>query len=142
MEGDRYRLTGDLRYFAHATTDAELPDPWPRFREQLEAHCEAEEASYLANRDAFRRGQFGPQMIIDQLGGQPGEGNWYYRGGSAYAFPVEYDDDGIWPISAVGNRFWFVAEVPGWMYRRSGADGILLFFEPVERLALLTFDWS
>jgi hypothetical protein len=27
------------------------------------------------------------------------------------------------------------------MFRCHGADGILLFFEPVERLALLTFDW-
>lgn len=142
MEGDRYRLTGDLRYFARATTGAELPDPWPHFREQLEVHCDAEERSYQANRDAFRRGQFRPQMIIDHLGGQPEEGNWYSRGGGAYSFPVEYDDDGIWPISPRGNRFWFVAEVPGRMYRRSGADSILLFFEPVDRLALLTFDWS
>jgi len=143
MEGDRYRLTGDLRYFARATTAAELPDRWPRFREELEAHCEAEEISYRARRDAFRQGDFSPHMmIIDQLGGQPTEGNWYYRSGGAYAFPVQHDDAGIWPISPGGNRFWFVAEVPGWIYRRSGADSILLFFEPVERLALLTFDWS
>ena len=56
--------------------------------------------------------------------------------------PVEDDDTGIWPISRGGNRFWFVAEVPGYFYRHSGADSILLFFEPVERLALLMFDWS
>jgi hypothetical protein len=143
MEGDRYRLTGDLRYFARATSPAELPDPWPRFRAELEEHCQAEEASYQANRDAFRGGQHSPHMvIIDRLGGQPDEGNWYARGAAAVPFPVEYDDAGIWPMSPSGNRFWFVAEVPGWRYRRRGADSILLFFEPVERVALLTFDWT
>ncbi|MGO1070125.1 hypothetical protein [Lysobacter sp. CA199] len=29
----------------------------------------------------------------------------------------------------------------GWNYRSSGAD-LMLFYEPVERLALLTFDWT
>ncbi|MBD0690397.1 hypothetical protein [Streptomyces sp. CBMA123] len=46
------------------------------------------------------------------------------------------------PGSAVEHGFRFVAAVPGYHYRRGGADWILLFFEPVERLALLTFDWS
>ncbi|MFD7498414.1 hypothetical protein ACFV8T_39945 [Streptomyces sp. NPDC059832] len=57
-------------------------------------------------------------------------------------FHVEYDDNSAWPVSSAGNPFHFVASVPGWHYRRTGADSILLFFEPVERLALLTFDWS
>lgn len=155
MDGDRYRLTGDVRYFARATTPTELPDPdgWPRFREELDAHCVAAELSYQEHRDVYRSSgeltrltdvgdRRGPVAIVDCLGGPAQENNWYYRGGSAYPFPVEYDDDDIWPLSPRGNRFWFVAEVPGWHYRRDGADGILLFFEPVERLALLTFDWA
>lgn len=32
LEDDRYRLLGDLRYLARATTPEELPDPWPGFR--------------------------------------------------------------------------------------------------------------
>ncbi|MEY9842182.1 hypothetical protein [Streptacidiphilus sp. EB103A] len=57
-------------------------------------------------------------------------------------FPVDYDGDRAWPIGPAGRRFEFVAAVPGWHYRSSGADWIMLFFEPVDRLALLTFDWS
>jgi hypothetical protein len=136
MEGGRYRLTGDLRYFARATTPEELPDPWPRFREQLDSHCEAEERSYQERRHT------GDMPVLGQLGGSAEEGNWYSRDVEAVDFPVEHDDVDIWPISPSGNRFWFVAEVPGWHYRRSGADSILLFFEPVERLALVTFDWT
>lgn len=43
---------------------------------------------------------------------------------------------------ADGARFRFVAGVTGWEYRAMGADRILLFYEPVSRVALLTFDWS
>lgn len=74
-----------------------------------------------------------------QLGGDAdAHDNW----AQPELFLIEYDDDSAWPVSAAGNPFRFVASVPGWHYRRSGADAILLFFEPVDRLALLTFDWS
>ncbi len=150
MEGDRYRLTGDLRFFAKATTPEELADPFPGFREEVDELYEVEERSYQAHRDMYRRdGELlrlspdgtvmsGPNEVLDVLGGDPYEGNWFTTGD----FPCETDDDGIWPISPAGNRFWYVAETPGWNYRNSGADSILLFFEPVQRLALLTFDWT
>ncbi|MFF2080194.1 hypothetical protein ACFVXG_36220 [Kitasatospora sp. NPDC058162] len=155
LEDDgRYRLLGDLRYFARATTPAELPDPWPGFRTGLDGHCDAEQRSYLAHRDAFRREGVllmrgddgspryegaGAVALVEQLGGDADpHGNWM----QPELFPLEYDEDSAWPLSPAGNRFRFVASVPGWHYRRSGADSVLLFFEPVERLALLTFDWS
>ncbi|MEZ0114788.1 hypothetical protein ABH920_008823 [Catenulispora sp. EB89] len=154
MEDDRYRLLGDWRYFARATTPEELPDPWPGFRTQLHEHCESEERSYLAHRDAFRREgvllmrredgspQFdGAEAVafLEQLGGEAdAHGNW----AQPDLFDIEHDDQIAWPVSPAGNPFRFVASVPGWHYRRGGADSILLFFEPVDRLALLTFDWS
>lgn len=154
MQGDHYRLLGDIRYFARATTPTELPDPWPGFRKQLDEHCDAEQRSYQAHRDAFRRegallsrAEDGTPSdedadavaLLEQLGGEAdAHGNWVQPD----LFHIEYDDDIAWPVSPAGNPFRFVASVPGWHYRRSGADSILLFFEPVERLALLTFDWS
>lgn len=160
MEGDLYRMLGDVRYFARATTPEELPDPDAGFRVDLDDHCAAQERSYRARRDAFRRAGQGRLVtdddhygvsfntLLEQLGGPAVEGgNWETLG----LFPTEREDgdfgeDGdagqVWPISPAGNRFHFVAAVPGYHYRESGADWILLFFEPVERLALLTFDWS
>ncbi|MFE6050955.1 hypothetical protein ACFQ6N_09380 [Kitasatospora sp. NPDC056446] len=154
MEGDRYRLLGDPRYFARATTPEELPDPWPGFRTRLDEHCDAEERSYLAHRDAYRRegvllmrdDDGSPRYegataltLLEQLGGDAdSHGNWV----QPELFHVEYDEDTAWPVSPAGNPFRFVASAHGWNYRRTGADSILLFFEPVERLALLTFDWS
>ncbi|WP_321802859.1 hypothetical protein [Burkholderia sp. BCC1993] len=58
-------------------------------------------------------------------------------------FPVDDSDpDDIRPIGPDGARFRFVAGVRGWEYRAMGADWILLFYEPISRVALLTFDWS
>lgn len=152
LENDRYRLLGDLRYFARATTPEELAEPWEGFRARLDAHCETEERSFQAHRTAFRRdgvlvrveedgspeyGVSTPVAILDQLGGPPEPSNWT----DPELFPLD-DDGDVWPLSPAGNRFHFVAAVPGWHYRRRGADSILLFFEPEERLALLTFDWT
>ncbi|MFD7286813.1 hypothetical protein [Streptomyces sp. NPDC059863] len=153
LEDDRYRLLGDVRYFARATTPEEVPEPWPGFRAALDEHCESQERSYRTHRDAFRRdgrlfmrdddgapvyGATDGVALLDQLGGYADQGNW----ADPDLFRLEFDEDRAWPVSPAGNPFAFVAAVPGWHYRRSGADWILLFFEPVERLALLTFDWS
>ncbi|MFD9604246.1 hypothetical protein OG609_04175 [Streptomyces sp. NBC_01224] len=154
MDGDRYRLLGDVRYFARAATPEEVPELWEGFRARLDEHCERQERSYQAHRDTFRcegellrlddegsplYGTRDPVALLDQLGGRAdAHSNWV----DPDLFHLEYDDDHAWPISPAGNRFQFVAAVPGWHYRRSGADQILLFFEPVDRLALLTFDWS
>jgi len=147
-------LLGDVRYFQAATTPDVVPDPWAGFRAELTEHCEAEERSYQAHRAVFRRegelirveedgspryGNRTPVALLEQLGGRALDGgNWADRG----LFSLEDDGDQVWPISPAGHRFQFVAAVPGWHYRRRGADWILLFVEPTDRLALLTFDWS
>ncbi|MEV8328615.1 MULTISPECIES: hypothetical protein [unclassified Kitasatospora] len=154
LEGDRFRLAGDLRYFARAAGPGEVPDPWPGFHADLAEHCERQERSYRAHRDSFRRegrlvhlgddglpypGSTGEMALLDQLGGYADSaGNWI----ETDVFPLDYDGDRTWPVGPSGRRFEFVAAVPGWHYRSSGADWIMLFFEPVDRLALLTFDWS
>ncbi|MEV7422582.1 MULTISPECIES: hypothetical protein [unclassified Streptomyces] len=55
MDGARYRLLGDVRYFARAAVPEEVPEPWEGFRTRLDEHCERQERSYQAHRDTFRR---------------------------------------------------------------------------------------
>jgi hypothetical protein len=55
------------------------------------------------------------------------------------------------PLSMNGRKFQFIASATPWRYAQDdgssewmqfGADGILLFFEPVERIVLQTFEWG
>ncbi|GAB3756434.1 hypothetical protein GCM10027591_05660 [Zhihengliuella somnathii] len=80
--------------------------------------------------------------LVDQLGGEPGHGNW-----TAFAPPAGLRLDESDPASAVlkyddGRPFRFVARTAGYPWREEGADAILLFFEPETRTAALTFDWG
>lgn len=152
VEGDRMRFLGDESFFVLSSPGdaddaeyAELVEHAAR-QERSFAHARA----YIAAHGHLVRldddGQPDPRApepveVLSQLGGSSGAGNWV----ETVEFPYEYDEEteeDVWPLSHNGNRFQFVAAVPGWRYRDSGADWILLFFEPVEKLALLTFDWS
>lgn len=159
VEDGRYRLLGDPRYFllerSLEDTPPDLHDEW----RGLQAHYAEQHAAYLASREYYRRhgklvrlndkglpsyGNEEPAELITELGGalQSG-GNWE----ETVEFPLEYGStadvqEAVWPLSPSGRRFEHVASVPGWHYRTSGADSILLFYEPVEGLALLSFDWS
>ena len=86
-----------------------------------------------------------PEPFVERIGGKASYGNW--TGSLEFDFDTTWENgepDGhpVWPLSSAGRRFGFVASTPGWSYRGSGADSILLFYEPVENLVLLTFDWT
>lgn len=90
-----------------------------------------------------RRAGWGTDIaVIDQLGGEPGYGNW-----TAFAPPAGLRLDESDPTSPVlrledGRPFRFVAQTAAYPWRTEGADAILLFFEPETRTAALTFDWG
>lgn len=89
-----------------------------------------------------RRDGWGTDIaVVDQLGGDPGHGNW-----TAFAppAPLALDTAGAVPVLRLddGRPFTFVAATAGYPWRPDGADAILLFFEPHTRTAALTFDWG
>lgn len=80
--------------------------------------------------------------LVDQLGGDPGYGNW-----AAFPPPAAVTLDRSDPSTptlrlADGRPFAFVGSTAGYPWRDEGADAILLFFEPETRTAALTFDWG
>ncbi|HVK29825.1 MAG TPA: hypothetical protein VM575_15915 [Nocardioides sp.] len=153
VEGDRMRFLGDERFFALSYDVASAPME-PHDFDRLVAHRDEQRRSWDATRRWYDEhgtlvrlddsgapayGSVEPVHVLDQVGGVAAAGNWAFDD-----FPMEFTDDeeGAFPVSPDGRPFRFVAEVPGWHYRTAGADGILLFYEPVEQLALLTFDWT
>lgn len=159
VEDGRYRLLGDPRYFLLERSLEQTPPQLRRDYADLEQHYQKQDRAYRVSRDYYR--DHGRLIQLNRFGNAPGDDTTALPlitqlGGTAEAgynwvetveFPVEYgatDDvaDAVWPLSPSGRRFELVACVPGWNYRSSGADLIVLFYEPVEKLALLTFDWS
>lgn len=152
----RYRFLGSRRYFE--LEDLEASGAPPRElanRRELYAAADAEfegtRTRYARvgalvwgdERDPTRqRAGWGTDIaLVDQLGGEPGYGNWVATPPSA--FTIDRSD----PVAPVlrladGRPFTFVAATSGYPWRHSGADAILLFFEPETRTAVLTFDWT
>ena len=142
VSGDRYTFMGDFRYFF--LEDGE--------DEEMEEHYHRVEKSLGKTRSFFEKhnilnpwGQTdNPCEWFEEMGGKPGYGNW----SDITDFPVEMeegnDEDGdyVWPLTEDGRRFAYIGCVAGYAYRQGGANGILLFYDPVEKIALITFDWS
>jgi len=151
----RYEMLGDFRYFYLENQPGTLPEHYPGHRQELEEHYVVQHTGFAEARTRFaQRGVFysqnlirlnpdldlsreEPSTLITQLGGGVGAGNW------AYGFPLdEGDENNVRPLTPEGIPFHFIASVHGWDYCASGADSILLFYEPDSKMALLTFDWS
>ncbi len=49
--------------------------------------------------------------------------------------------DGI-SIRYKEREYKFIAEVAAYNYCGTGADAILMFYEPDSRMVLITFDWT
>ncbi|MFP3924283.1 hypothetical protein [Pseudomonas sp. W5-36] len=155
VEHGRYRLCGDPRYFFLHEGNAHLTDPHPGARADLEQHYAEQHSAFISTVERFNTSgvlareqgdPLYPVEFVSQLGGEvDGVANWV----ETVEFPmqiVEIDadrgDTNVYPLSPAGNRFFHVASVPGWHYRTAGADLIVMFYEPIERLVLFTFDYS
>lgn len=125
--------------------------------EVLRTHYDEQDASFDAAKEHHAaHGMLCPEpygsshrhvghALVEQLGGPAGYAAWAESGDHPVDVAPSADpslDDEVWPLSPEGRRFVHVASVCGSHYRRSGADLISLFYEPVSRVALLTYDWS
>jgi hypothetical protein len=161
---NKYELLGDFAFFARENT--QLKSPHEGFEKEAylkeldqcyadnQKHFAQAKAKYLKfaalfgddGGDTFAKKQeyYGEAYnLLDQLGGNASDANW-----TSYCDGIDMnmdDDENIYPISPSGNRFYFIAGAPGYHYITKGygePDWIVLFYEPIERIAWLTFDYS
>jgi len=136
-DSSRLHLLGDWRYFL-----AESDDPEVRADQELVEHYRAEHEAYADRKRLFdQQGELSDLWDDDlcRVGGTVEYGwNWT----SLDLFPLNTDnDEDVYPVAENGDRFYFVAHVPGWDFRKSGAV-TFMFYEPNSRTVLFTFDWS
>jgi len=144
-QDNRYELLGDFRFFGvensggkefYRGARADLIEMYPR-----------EHASYLHRKHAFAEtGQINligsDQKLrevpaLTELGGRAPTCNIVWNDSPTAAFTYA-EEDGA-PRTRDGRLYSFIAAVPGHWYRDNGADRVILYFDPVERIVLQTF---
>jgi hypothetical protein len=165
----KYEILGDLHYFA--LENFNFKEPYPDYKFDLNAHYdrringlaqakarfEKYGVLYSGDRDKpLEKSEHAtePSNILDQLGGNIGYANWTsYCQDLGIKLNIDDLDEAeadaeaehnVYPISPNGNRFYFVASVPKTNYISNVHYGslIVLFYEPIERIVWLTFDYS
>lgn len=159
---NKYEWLGNWRYFLLENDLEDLPDmlagyPKQTLIKEMQEDYERQYMVYKLAKDNYAQQQLlyspsyldpesgvkkrpdKPERLIDQLGGGQSWGNWI----SSSDMPLDKSNtDDIVPVTPNGERFHFIAGVPAYHYCATGADWILLFYEPNTRTVLLTFDWS
>ena len=158
-EQGQYEWLADKRYFLLEHHDAS--DAWQQemvtelAKERVEAvkQLALTQARYQQHGKFFdnNRHSYSPadfdfasaeeDVVLDQIGGSVGCGNWEYPL-SEYGMVEIIDDETTYMIAPNGKRAYFVAGADGYRFNQRGADWILLFYEPESRLAMFTFDWT
>lgn len=167
-QDNRYRFLGNEGYFhcapEHERTFAQNPYAKQHVAAMRESYVKArayfEATGRLASYSLYGDGEAWETAYLDSLGGEICHGNWtghppppaafvltdeagaYQKGGLTYRHDSsDLVDDGV-RITYKGKSFFFVASVAGYNWCATGADSILLFYEPENRIALFTFDWT
>ena len=148
-QDNKYSFLGNEEFFLSASIHKDKVD-----NEFLE-HIETIKENYKKVKTKYKeKGQLlpwqddNPQNFLDRLGGEMWYGNWTNTSPVPSAFEMNIDEtsenlpnDGI-SISFKGKEFMYVGEVSGYSYCGDGADAILMFYEPENRIVLFTYDWT
>jgi hypothetical protein len=162
LKDGRYELMGDIRYFflensplmkffkrSYKNQERDLLKHYQKARKSYEIHRQeylTYDAIYhrWAQKDSSGRYPDKDRVaLINELGGQSFDGNW--SSGFPFLEKREHDEDGdernvMLPLTEDGRPFYYIGDVTGFHYFEGGADGVLLFYDPQEQIALVTFD--
>ena len=154
---DRYTFLGDWRFFEWSDAGKNQPS--------LEEHYAKVDTSLAETRANFARlgllSQYGKSRNwYEQLAGEPEASNWC---NNAKEISIEYvrapsikygeKHSGVggfhdvayeiaYPLTHDGRRFRYVGWLQGFNYHSGGADGVLLFYDPQEEVALIAMNYT
>ena len=152
--GNEMRFLGNEGYFIgdqvqdrHAQEHiAQMRESYAKARDYHAAH------GRLACYSRFGKGEPSERDYLDTLGGPIGFGNWTESAEIPAAFELGFTDAADDPnaaddaetvvITRNGNAFFAVAGVAGYNWCATGADAIVMLYEPESRTVLFSYDWS
>ncbi|UOP04797.1 hypothetical protein [Conchiformibius kuhniae] len=133
-DDNRYIFLGQEGYFQNTPFHQPDEDLLAQEAEMRQDHQQAKDFfqkhGKLPNNEAF----------LHVLGGKFEYSNWSTEDPPP-AFHMDIADDGL-NITYQGKPFIQVAAVAGYNWGATGADAIILMYEPESRTVLFTFDWT
>ena len=162
---DKYELASNFSYFLKPTLEAK-PRKGKRqiaALENLNAHYTRLLELYGKQAKQFHKNQCIPcpgarrragryraedrLALVRNLGGVSSYGNWAAIGSfplskKSYTDERGNEDIAAYPLTEDGREFAFIGSIPAWNYLPRYGCGLLLFYDPKNRIALTTFDWS
>ncbi len=147
-EDNKYRFLGNEGYFLSAPqNDNNIDDNLIEYIKEIQKTYQIVKEKYKTKGKLLPWQDDNPQNFLDSLGGQIWYANWTETSPVPSAFEMNISDgedlfnDGI-SITYKGREFIYIAEVAGYNYCKSGADAILMFYEPKSRIVLFSYDWT
>ncbi len=142
-DSNRYRFLGSERYFLTNKGEFDSKHEALMRESYAKSHDYFEKNGRLASYSMYGSGEAHENSWLNNLGGDFENGNWIYGAEvpSAFRLTGKLVGEKI-EITYQGNSFFHVADVAGYNYCATGADSILVFYEPKSRIVLFTFDWS
>lgn len=161
-DDNRYEFLGNEGFFMRSPLNQDNPENYydKEYARELAATHQASQAQ--ATRDGFLifpkskpfQGEPNITNFLDELGGGFSYGNWTESAAIPPAFEMHLPPDGTTydeldklpnngiEITYQGQPFYHIGNVAGYNYCGSGADAIILMYEPVSRIVLFTFDYG
>ncbi len=145
VAASKYEFLGDFRYFKlNRGFEGPGAEANAKFLADYYTETEADFADTKANYQSTGKLQHRNCIAgtwMNALGGAAPAENW---ASFSDALELEQSNQGevAHPLTADGRRFRFVGEVCESLFRKNGADGVLLFYDPPSQTALLTFEWT
>ncbi|WP_296143475.1 hypothetical protein [uncultured Flavobacterium sp.] len=146
---NKYSFLGNEEFFLSASIHKDKVDnDFTEHIKTIQENYQKAKAKYKIKGQLLPWQDDNPQNFLDSLGGEMWYGNWTNTGSIPSAFEMSINEtienlpnDGI-SISYKGKEFMYVGEVSGYSYCGDGADAILMFYEPENRIVLFTYDWT
>ncbi|WP_369939687.1 hypothetical protein [Xanthomonas medicagonis] len=148
------RFLGNQGYFLdHQAQGQEMQEHVAQMREShAKARAYHAEHGRLASYSMYDKDTAREHAYLDTLGGQIPDGNWVEAAPIPPAFALAFtaaaddpdarDDAETIVITRDGHPFFAVATVGGYNWCATGADAIVMLYEPISRTVLFSYDWS
>lgn len=83
--------------------------------------------------------------LVRNLGGISFDSNWCVSDFPVSRYPVQYEGEAwecVVPKTEDGRDFVYIGEIELWVYQEYSNGVLLLFYDPVQNIALTTIDWG